>query len=401
MMARRWARVGIIGAASLFLISCASTKINNIENGGGLTLEDDEAGIWQQSKELEKALLKSNFIYRDEVLTAYVNKVLRKVIAGEADPEMTPRAYILGDPNFNAATMPDGVMFVYTGLLANLDNEAQLATVLGHEATHFLHRHALRQKRSLVNKTAFLSFVQISAVAGAGALAYSGYDPRGVDLLGDFVQLGVAGSVYGYGRDLEREADKEGFRLIREAGYDPRESKKAFENLDAATKGEKKLAPYFFQTHPKVKERIRNFDKYLKEFSKTSNEEPDGVRNTDEYIHMIKDVLLFNAELDVKRNRPKIARRQLEKYDTHFPGDYKARFLSGEVFKEEGETAKALEELEKSIALKPDFPDSRRELGLLYWKAGQKPDARKQFEKYLSLRPDAQDAGYIKGYLHD
>lgn len=401
MKSRAWIRLGLVLPASLLFASCASTKISNIEKGKELKLYDDEVGIWKNSEEMQKSLLKSNFIYKDEALSAYVNNILHKLVQDSVDDKVTLRAYIVGDPNFNASIAPTGAIFVHTGLLANLDNEAQLATILGHEATHFLHRHALKSQRSAINATAFFSFVQISAVAGAGALAYNGYDPRGADLISQYIGLGVVGSIYGYSRDLEKEADETGFQLLEKAGYDPKESKRAFENLYEATKDEEKLAPYFFQTHPRVKERIRNFDNYLKNLSKEKNMDIAGMQNADEFIHMTKDVLLFNAELDLKRNRPKLAQKQLEKFDKYFPDNYMAHFLFGKLFNMEKETVKAQEELEKSISLNPDFADSRKELGLLYWKGNEKENARVQFGKYLSLRPEAQDASYIKGYMNE
>src|SRR4030067_1130229 len=90
--------------------------------------------------------------------------------------------------------------------------EAQLATLLAHEMTHATHRHAIKQFRDARNKTAFLAVI----TAGTSGLAA----PLGA--------LGTLAAITGYSREQEAEADREGFKLMVKAGYDPGEAPKLF-----------------------------------------------------------------------------------------------------------------------------------------------------------------------------
>lgn len=380
----------------LFLCSCASTQIKNMEGNIHQELYEDEARLWKRADEFEEIITESGFLYRDEQLSLYVNDVLNKVMGALAQRNnYRLKVYVINDPLFNAFCLPNGSIYIHTSILANLDNEAQLATILGHEATHFLHRHALREFRSLINKSAFLSSLQVTCAGASGIVGASG------DLAGLLSQFCVIGSLYGYSRDIEREADKNAFELITEAGYDPYEAKKAMENMYEATKDDKIKVPYFYHTHPKIKERIENYKIFIEEYYKNTPQAKEGIKNAQKYNAMIKNLLLDNAELTMKRDSIKVARRQLERYHTLYPDDFKCLYLSGKLYLQEGNQDKAEGELKKSIELNPDFAENYNALGLIYYKKGENAKANVAFHKYLQLKPDAADADYIRGYLNE
>ena len=118
-------------------------------------MSSDEAGIWMQVDKQEAQIKTSPQLVRDEKLNAYVSGLVCK-LAGEYCPSI--RVYILDVPEFNAFAMPNGAVVVYTGLLLETENEAQLAFVLGHEITHYLHRHSLEHLRMAINTTGFWRF---------------------------------------------------------------------------------------------------------------------------------------------------------------------------------------------------------------------------------------------------
>ena len=141
---------------------------------------------------------------------------------------------------FNANMAPNGMMQVWTGLMLRVDNEAQLATVLGHEIGHYLQRHSVDQLRDAKTRAAFGQFLGLFGVAG---------------LLG---QLGMVAGMFAYGQDHEREADAIGIRLMRNAGYDPAEAAKVWENLllEIRARPEGERSSPFFATHPPPAERL-------------------------------------------------------------------------------------------------------------------------------------------------
>jgi predicted Zn-dependent protease len=354
--------------------------------------DEDEARMWKRADELEEILNNSGFIYYDEGLTRYINDVLHNLVGDlEKSNNVTLRAYVIKDPFFNAFCLPNGAIYIHTSILAHTENEAQLAMVLGHEATHFFHRDSLKNFRSIINKTAFLSFWTVTT-AGAGAYG---------DLARLVVSYTVVGSVYGYAREIERDADETALNIIINAGYDPKEAKRFLENMYEATKDDKVKVPYFYHTHPRTKARIRIIDGLIGKLSEETSDTIEGIKNAEGYIRITKNVLLDNAELDMKRSNFTSMRRQIERYINVYGEDFKGCYLLGRLDVLESKTEEAKYKFQKSITLNAQYPDSHRELGMLYYKKGDKKEASILFSKYLQLKPDANDADYIRRYLDE
>jgi len=357
---------------------------------------DDESRMWNRSREFQEVLNDSGFLCEDRKLADYVNNVLDKLVFEiEERQDIDLRAYIIKDPLFNAFCLPDGVIYIHTGLLATIDNEAQLATLLGHEVSHFLYRHSLRQKRSVTNKSAFFTFVNMSLGAVAGEI---GGTAANLAML--FSKFAIESSVYGYQRGLERDADENAFNMMRKAGYNPLETKKMMENLAEAVKDEKQI-PYFYSSHPRTKERIKTYDSLIEKL-KSEEMEIGGRINSKAYNAMTNDILLDTAELSMKRKAGlKTARTQIEKYIGSLPGDYRAQCLLGKLCVLEGDLEQAKKAFNNSINLNPNYADSYKELGFLYYKEGKKDLSDVKFATYLELAPKAKDVGYIRRYIND
>jgi len=135
--------------------ACLSTSVPPVgEQGPQFTPENDERRLWEQAREEERKLRDKATLYRDPILEDYLNQVALRLEPPEIRQQDTIkiRVYPIKDPSLNAFTYPTGSIYVHTGLLARLENEAQLGIVLGHEMTHATHRHALEFERSARNK---------------------------------------------------------------------------------------------------------------------------------------------------------------------------------------------------------------------------------------------------------
>src|SRR6202023_3035874 len=103
-------------------------------------------------------------------LEAYLNDVPQRLGPSEAFAAIPFRIRVVRNPYLNAFTLPNGRIYVHTGMLARMDNEAQLATLLAHEMTHATHRHAIRGLRDRKNNLAFAVGLN-SILPGIGSLA--------------------------------------------------------------------------------------------------------------------------------------------------------------------------------------------------------------------------------------
>ncbi len=383
-------RYAVLTLLSCFLVAgCATTSLPPVATGHFM-FEDDERRLWLRSEEEQEVLNNSGLIYEDEGLEVYVNEIAKKIQPSETFERIPFKIKVIENPFLNAFAFPNGIVYVHTGILARMENEAQLATLLAHEMTHSTHRHAVKQFRKVKNMTAFLATVQVT-VGGLGG----GYGDLAT-LLGT---IGTLGAVTGYSREHETEADMEGLNRMIEAGYDPTEAPKLFIHLKKELEEEKRKEPFFFGIHPRLKERIKNYETFLKtKYQGRSG----GIKNSEIFLEKIHRMILDNARLDLKIGRFKVAQREMEKYLTIRPNDAKAYCFLGEICRqkgEEGDTKKAKEHYQKAISIDPSYPPAHRGIGLIYYKQGKRTLAKKCLERYLFLSPQASDRPYIQEYL--
>jgi beta-barrel assembly-enhancing protease len=372
------------------VVGCATTNLHPLTDRS-VELEADEARIWTRCQEQEQLLDKRGLLYEDIETREYVNEVAAKLQPAEVYAKIPFRVEVIKDPRLNAFAFPNGVIYVHTGILSRMENEAQLATLLAHEMTHCTHRHAVKQFRDLQNKTALLATVQVTTapLGGIGDLA---------TLLG---ALGTMAAVTGYSREHETEADEQGFRRVVEAGYDPQETPKLFQHLKRDIEEEKIKEPFFFGTHPRVQERIENYERLLAREKLGPMAE---TKNAEQFTQKVHRVFLDNASLDLKRGRFNQAQSGIEKYLAVRGDEARPYFLLGELCRQrggQGDAAKAIGYYRKSIEFDPSYAEAHRGLGFLYLKEKEKGQAKAHFERYLALAPQAADRLYIEQYMKE
>jgi predicted Zn-dependent protease len=137
-------------AVSILATACVTGDVPAIGAGGQpFRPEADERALWARAEKEEGSLLERVIPYDDPLLEDYLARVADRLVPESMRAAGGPafKVRVLRDPTLNAFAMPNGHIFVHTGLLSRLHNEAQLATILGHEMTHVSHRHALKLSR--------------------------------------------------------------------------------------------------------------------------------------------------------------------------------------------------------------------------------------------------------------
>src|SRR5687768_13038747 len=109
--------------AAILLTGCATSSLAPV--GSETALEADERRLWQRSEEEQRAIERSGLVYGGDELDAYVNHVARRLAPPELERRIPFRVRLLANPRLNAFAFPNGVIYIHTGLLARLDNEAQ------------------------------------------------------------------------------------------------------------------------------------------------------------------------------------------------------------------------------------------------------------------------------------
>ena len=370
---------------SLLATGCATSPVVDVQPGERPPLESDEAGFWMVMDRVEERVRTSGHVVRDEDLNAYVREILCRLVEDYCGDI---RFYIVRHPYFNASMGPNGAMQIWTGLLIRVQNEAQLAAVLGHELTHYLRRHTLQRWRDIRAKTDALIFFQLAtAVAGVG-------------FVGTFAQLAALGSIQAFTRDMEREADRVGFEMMTGASYDPNAAPKIWEMMIAEKEASNlPKGSIFFASHPTSEERQETLAKMAAEY------DSDTVKlGRKRFVEM---TARYRGDWlrDELRQRDFGSLQVVLDYLTEAganPGEL--QYFQGELHRlrgeeEEDDEAKAVEAYETAIDTGGGPPEAHRALGLVYWSAGRKDEARGAFEAYIEVAPEAEDRAMVEYYL--
>lgn len=386
--------------------------------GQPFTPDADELELWAQAHREEQQLQTKSRPYDDPLLDEYLARLGAKLMPDDARGAGGPvlRFSVLRDPTLNAFAMPDGRVYIHTGLLARLDSEAQLAMIVAREMTHVINRHALSVTRDgQGQRLSAAASIGVAAAVGADAgssdhLGTAALSPTANALFGPALQLAALAAIIGYGRDLEREADAGGMANLVRAGYDPKEAPRAFDRLRKESADGGSLEIFLLGRRAHLAERFETTTELTKGPYVTAAATPDTVRNTDEFGLRMRTLVRENARLEIQAGRFTLAREQLDRVLAITPDDAVAELYYGDLYRLESQrsrdvadradkTRRALERYERAVRRDPSFADPFRQLGFLYYQQKETTRARAAFQSYLALKPDAPDAPRIKDYL--
>jgi predicted Zn-dependent protease len=181
----------------------------------------------------------------NEAICQYIDSVGQKIARASHSPNLKYTFSPVNDEMLNAMALPGGYIIITRGMLEKLETEAQLASILGHEASHITLRHSAAAMSQQIGMSILLAAVLSQASSQGAATA---------------AQLGTQLVGLKYSRDNEREADKYGMDYMVKAGYDPRGMVETMDMLNR----ENKIKPIeFFSTHPSPENRRENLLRYV------------------------------------------------------------------------------------------------------------------------------------------
>ncbi|MDY6974770.1 MAG: M48 family metallopeptidase [Pseudomonadota bacterium] len=232
-------------AAVLTLTACATSPTGRnqvlLYSEAQLAQMGDQAftGMKEELKISNKAVQNS---YVECVANAITSQVPTSVFSGQWE------VVVFDDEQVNAFALPGGKIGVYTGLLNVAENQHQLAAVIGHEVGHVIAEHGNERmsQSTLIN----VGSQAVGQVLAANEVPQSGPIMAAIGL---GVQVGVQ---LPFSRTHESEADVIGLQLMAKSGFDPRQSVNLWQNMDAASGGNRPME--LLSTHPAPQTRIDN-----------------------------------------------------------------------------------------------------------------------------------------------
>ena len=232
----------VLGGCSTIFGSTAADRLVPVS-------EENKLGD-EMKVELERELELSD----DEELVTYIRQLGNTMVNQATVPEGIEFEFFVVDDDdmVNAFAIPGGGIYVFTGLILAMDDEAELAGVMGHEVAHVTRRH-IAQRLVAIYSTEIISQMAFGEEPG---------------LLRQLVTaVAQQGFMLSYSRANERDADYYGVQYMVDAGYDPRGLIDFFEKLSDAPQ-----PPAFLSTHPAPTERMQNIEEHIAEFDRVPNE---------------------------------------------------------------------------------------------------------------------------------
>jgi beta-barrel assembly-enhancing protease len=397
--------------------------------------------LLDQVNVVDRRFDRDGLVYADEATNAYLQRIGESLLPRGLNLENVIWKFrALRDPVPNAFALPNGSVYVNTGLIALLDNESQLAGILAHEITHVTNRHAYLQNRSIRKK--FLTINIISAVAAwnpAGGVA-----GLAIGIIAAVSPFLLIATIFGYSRELEKEADLKGEDLMAAAEYPPEEMVKALTLLSNDIEGEQ--LKLFYNDHPQLNDRINYLKTYLGSKANKTTAAAELKRERTAYLAKIETVSHHDIQLAINAARFRSAVYLSQKFVDFKSDSSENVFWLAEAYRALGPRSPALKEKElttgakkdaakkrnkltpeeedlelmstaagrqnwkdnqqkaeelylKSLQLANPVPVAHRGLGMLYEKVGRTKEAIDEYQKYLDLAPDALDHERIQRRL--
>ncbi len=226
-------RPAALAAVLLCAVACSTNPATGKRQ---LALISEQQEI-EMGRQADRDVVQSMGLYDDPEVQAYVARVGGELAARSERPGLPWTFRVVDDPTVNAFALPGGFIYLTRGILTHLDNEAEMAAVLGHEIGHVTARHSVEQ----------VSKAQLASL-GLGVGMILSPDLRNY---GDLAQTGLQLLFLKYGRDDERQADDLGLRYMVRENYDPRQMPLVFDTLARVSQlqGQGRI-PTWLSTHP-------------------------------------------------------------------------------------------------------------------------------------------------------
>ena len=270
-------------------------------------IDKDDWRLIEESQDLEGWFNAQSLLYTEPKALQLVRRVGHEIRPHPTDDYIEYEFFVLRDPSPNAFALPNGHVYVHTGMLARLDDEDQLAALLAHEISHVAGHHGIIEHRATRKKT----------IAG---MVLGSLGPWG-----GVISLGLQTSVYGYSRELEQEADDRAIEVLLGSRYDPHALPDVLDILGRDYEGLRPRTSTVWSTHPEVRARAQTSRALV---AGAAHRE----RHDDEFDAAVMDMRAMTVEDYVQDDFPHTAVALAESLAARYPSDLRLLNLLGEAW---------------------------------------------------------------------
>jgi predicted Zn-dependent protease len=344
-----------------------------------ITVKEEE----DMSRQMLAMIHKYFELVDDPAVVTYVNEIGNRILSVLPQQPFKYRFYVIKEDVYNAFATPGGHVFVYTGLLDAMEEEEELAGILGHEIAHVYCRHISQKiERSKKIGLATLAGVAAGILMGVGGAAEAGSAvTMGSMAAGQSAELS-------YSRENEMQADQFGLEFITKAGYSVSGLIKILKKMRSKTWFGSDQIPKYLTTHPASEDRIAYIGSWLEAYNRTSKPIPlvnqdvfNRVHTRVETRYGDEETVLGNLKADVARN----------------PQDPLAHHRYGLILARAGKRQEAIEQIRIALTKRAFDPYILMDLGWVYFLDGQFPQALKTLKSAAGMIPDDPECLFYLG----
>jgi predicted Zn-dependent protease len=344
-----------------------------------ITVKEEE----DMSRQMMAMIHKYFEIVDDPAVVTYVNNIGNRILSVLPQQPFKYHFYVIKEDVYNAFATPAGHIFVYTGLMDAMEEEEELAGILGHEIAHVYCRH-ISQKIERSKKIGVATLAGIAAgillgVGGAGEAASA--VTMGSMAAGQSAELS-------YSRENEMQADQFGLKFITEAGYSASGLLKILKKIRSKTWFGSDQIPKYLMTHPAVEDRIAFIGSWLDTYNRKSKPIPLVNQDAFNRVHTRVETSYGDEETVFNKLKDDVARN---------PQDPLAHYRYGLILARAGKRQAAIEQIRIALTKRAFDPYILKDLGWIYYLDGQFPQALKTLESAGGMIPDDPECLFYIG----
>jgi beta-barrel assembly-enhancing protease len=271
-------------------------------------LKDKEHRLIEESHELNGHFSRQSLLYTEPRVVELVASVGRSLAPPSTDDYVKYRFFVLRDPSPNAFALPNGDIYMHTGMLARLTDTAQLAAILAHEVNHVAGHHSIVDFRA-TNKKVVAGMVLTGVLGGLGSL----------------ISTGLAASMYGFSRELEQEADDRAVPMMIASPYDARALPEIYGVLARDYEGITPRMATIWSTHPQLEARAARTREQVAGA-------PSGLRATEEFDAIVFPIRTMTIRDYIQDDYPRTAVALAENLAARYPEQPELVQLTGDAW---------------------------------------------------------------------
>lgn len=334
-------------------------------------------------------------IIQDAQLNRYIDKVGQELASNSHRPQMPFSFRGVNAAYINAYAFPGGSIAATRGILVELENEAELAALLGHEIGHVSARHTAEQQSKGVLANILVAGASIAtSAAGYGSAA---------SLVQDLGGLSAGALLASYSRDNEREADALGMHYMVRSGYSPSGMVGLMELLQENSKHKPSAIELMFATHPMSDERFATAQKAVNNVPKEQHDYPlhrERYMDNTAGLRKLKPTItaLQNGNAAMGKKKYPAARQEFDKALKASPKDYAALLMMAKCQFAMKKTDKAEQFAAKAAQVYPREAQAHIVTGVIAIQNKHYDQAFQHLDQYDSILPGSVEVTFYKGY---